>query len=89
MPAPATAEPPFPSTQRTATELLVSDTNPDGWALHDLLAQIRPEFQRQLQPLDGRDAKVRDRLLGYHQVIAALWEAEGRYRALGSHRNCT
>ena len=62
MPGPAIAEPPFPSPQRTATELLLSDTNPDGWALHDLLAQIRTEFRRQLQPLDSRDAKVRGRL---------------------------
>ena len=89
MPGPATVEPPYPPTQRTAIELLVSDANPDGWALHELLAQIRTEFHRQLQPLDSRDAKVRDRLLGYHQVIAAVWEAEGRYRALGSHRSCT
>jgi hypothetical protein len=89
VPGSAIVEPPFPSPQQSAVELLVSDTNPDGWAMHDLLAQIRTEFQHQLQLLDGRDAKVRDRLLAYHQVIAALWEAEGRYRALGSHRNCT
>jgi hypothetical protein len=85
--ATAGAESPSPSPEtKPDTELLVSDTNPGGWALDDLLAQVRMEFQRQLQALDGREAKVRDRLLGYHEVIAALWEAEGRYRTLGSFR---
>ena len=75
MSAPAMAEPPSPPPNSGAA-LLASDANPDGWALDALLAQIRTEFQRQLQALDPRDAKVRDRLLGYHQVIAALWGSE-------------
>jgi hypothetical protein len=78
---------PTPATQtsdETTTELLVSDTNPNGWPLDALIAQIRCEFHRQLLALDGRDETLRRKLVGYHGVIAALWEAEGRYRVLGS-----
>jgi len=70
----------------TRTELLVSESNPNGWPLDALIAQIRREFERQLLALDGRDEKLRPKLVGYHEVIGALWEAEGRYRALGSHQ---
>jgi hypothetical protein len=70
-----------------AAELLVSATNPDGWPLDELIAQARREFGRQLLALDGRDEKVRQKLVGYQGVIAALWEAEGRYRTLGPHQN--
>jgi hypothetical protein len=81
------AETPYRQTGTTsAMKLLVSESNPDGWPLDELLAQIRTEFELELLALDGRDAAVRDRLLGYQKVIAALWEAEGRYRMLGSHR---
>src|SRR3954447_15528602 len=68
-----------------ARGLLRSDANPSGWRLDELLAQIRREFAWQLLALDGRDAMVRPRLLGYQAVMAALWQAEGRYRALGPH----
>lgn len=69
-----------------ATEILLSATNPNGWRLDELIAQIRTEFGRQLLALDTRDDQVRARLLGYEKVVAALWEAEGRYRSLGSHQ---
>jgi hypothetical protein len=53
--ATAGAESPSPSPEtKPDTELLVSDTNPGGWALDDLLAQVRMEFQRQLQALRPR-----------------------------------
>jgi len=64
--------------------LLVSASNPNGWPLDELIAQIRREFEWQLLALDGRDDKMRQKLLGYQGVIAALWEAEGRYRVLGA-----
>ena len=67
----------------TATELLMSATNPNGWRLDELIAQIRREFEKQLLALDGSDETVRPRLLGYQGVVVALWEAEGRYRVLG------
>jgi hypothetical protein len=70
----------------SAIKLLASESNPDGWALDELLAQIRTEFEVELLALDGREPAVRNRLFGYEKVIAALWEAEGRYRVLGSHR---
>lgn len=72
---------------QTAAELLVSETNPNGRRLDDLIAQIRREFQGQLLALDARDDGIRERLLGYQRVIAALWEAEGRYRTLGPHQS--
>jgi hypothetical protein len=72
---------------KIAAELLVSDSNPDGWALDEPLARVRTEFEVQLRALDTRDPKVRAKRLAYDHVIVALWEAEGRYRALGSHRN--
>lgn len=88
MPLTAAAKAPsLPCKPGIRTELLRSEANPDGCALDELLAQIRTEFQRQLLGLDGREAKVRDRLAGYERVISALWEAEGRYRALGPHQN--
>lgn len=68
-------------------ELLFSVKNPSGWRVDELIAQIRREFEWQLLALDARDEKVRSRLLGYQGVIAALWEAEGRYRVLGSHQS--
>jgi hypothetical protein len=68
------------------TELLASATNPDGRPLDELIAQIRTEFAWQLLALDASDQTVRPRLLGYQGVMAALWEAEGRYRALGPHQ---
>lgn len=66
-----------------ATELLASASNPNGLRLDALIAQIRTEFAWQLLALNGNDETIRPRLLGYQGVIAALWEAEGRYRALG------
>jgi hypothetical protein len=89
--AAAPAETPSPSLETletdNETELLVSDSNPDGWAVDELLARIRKEFEVQLRALDTRNPKVRAKRLAYDQVIVALWEAEGRYRVLGSHRN--
>src|SRR4051794_14919933 len=76
-----------PSTNPPATELLVSATNPDGWRLDELIAQIRGELEKQLLALDGTKETVRPRLVGYHGVVAALWEAEGRYRVLGPHQS--
>jgi hypothetical protein len=70
-----------------ATELLASVNNPNGRRLDELIAQIRTEFAWQLLALDASDETVRPRLLGYQGVIAALWEAEGRYRALGAHQS--
>jgi hypothetical protein len=80
-PLPLTRPSPAP-----ATELLASATNPNGRRLDELIAQIRAEFAWQLLALDASDETVRPRLLGYQGVIAALWEAEGRYRALGPHQ---
>jgi hypothetical protein len=68
-------------------ELLASASNPHGWRVDELIAQIRRELERQLLELDGRDEKTRQRLVGYQGVIAALWEAEGRYRVLGPHQS--
>jgi len=75
-----------PSTAAATTELLASPTNPKGKRLDELIAQIRAEFAWQLLALDASDETVRPKLLGYQGVIAALWEAEGRYRALGPHQ---
>jgi hypothetical protein len=68
------------------TTLLASAANPNGRRLDELIAQIRTEFAWQLLALDGSDETIRPKLLGYQGVIAALWEAEGRYRALGPHQ---
>ena len=75
-----------PNFDAQAAELLVSATNPRGWRLDVLIAQIRREFEGQLLALDARDDTVRQKLVGYQGVIAALWEAEGRYRVLGQHQ---
>ena len=76
---------PFPETN-AQPELLVSESNPGGWQFDALLAHVRSEFEHQLLRLDPRDDQVKQKLAGYEAVITALWEAEGRYRALGPHR---
>ena len=84
----AAAEPPSPdSSSDDRAALLRSDSNPDGWDLDALLARIRAEFELQLRAMDTRNPQVRAQRLGYDRVIVALWEAEGRYRVLGSPRN--
>jgi hypothetical protein len=65
---------------------LLSDSNPDGWRLDELLVQVRGELSRQLLALDGRLDGDKTRLLEYDKIMSALYEAEGRFRSLGPPR---
>jgi hypothetical protein len=68
--------------RRSAERLLRSQDNPEGWAIEDLLAQVRTELGRQLLALDGRHEKSAQVLNQYQKVVSSLYEAEGRLRAL-------
>ena len=62
--------------------MLRSADNPGGWVLADLLAQARAELNWQLLAFDGRNEKSAQVLSRYQKVVGALYEAEGRLRAL-------